>query len=231
MRQVHVGADPVTAGHLGSALTLRGLTRLRLFFVGFGMVIPFAVGIVCAVVRPGGVMLLLSLVFAIAALGLLHFFQVHYAAAIAGPVFALIAIGLERIAASDRSERRLGEAFCVAALTSAALGLALDVPRVRNIQTSFGQDDFYFRRRAALEALAASPGRDLVIVTYGPKHRFHADWVYNDADIDHADVVWARDMGAQRNRELLDYYPDRKKWRLRNGFGDEADGLVPYEAE
>ncbi len=229
LRRVHVGLDPKTAGHSGSALTARSFARLRLFHVGLGMLLPFGVGVACAVVSLEGVMLLLALILGGLALGLLHFFQIHYAATIAGPVFALIAIGLERIAALDPHGRRFGEAFCVAALASTLIGLVGDVRDVPNIQTSFGVDDFYFRRRAAIETLTASPGRDLVIVKYGPEHRLHAEWVYNDADIDLADIVWARDMGAERNRELLDYYPDRRKWRLRNGFGGEADGLAPYE--
>ena len=33
----------------------------------------------------------------------------------------------------------------------------------------------------------------------------HEKWVYNRADIDRAEIVWARDMGS-RNRELLEYF-------------------------
>jgi hypothetical protein len=36
--------------------------------------------------------------------------------------------------------------------------------------------------------------------------------VYNPADIDTAKVVWAMDMGAARNQELIDYYKDRQVW-------------------
>ena len=155
LRRVHTGLDPTTAGQAGSALNSKDLARIRVFFIGLGLLLPFVVGITCALRRRDGRMLLLALVLAGAALELLHFFQIHYAATIAGPVFALVAIGLERIAAIDPHGRRLGEAFCIAALASTVIGLALDVPRVSNIQTSFGVDDFYFRRRAAIEALTA----------------------------------------------------------------------------
>jgi hypothetical protein len=47
------------------------------------------------------------------------------------------------------------------------------------------------------------------------------DWVYNGAEIDGAKIVWARDMGPSSNRELLDYYPQRRVWTL------DADNVSP----
>jgi hypothetical protein len=54
----------------------------------------------------------------------------------------------------------------------------------------------------------------LVIVGYGPDHDLNQEWVYNAADIDTAKIVWARDMGDRDNQELLQYFRDRKVWRL-----------------
>jgi hypothetical protein len=228
MRLVHAGIDAQTRGRPGSALGLEAMDRLLKFFVDRGMLLPFLVGVACAVVRPDGLLLLFGLVFAGVALGLLHYFQVHYAAAIAGPMSALVAIGLERIATFDAKGRRLGEAICVAALVSVTVGLVAQIRLAPLRQTSWGQDDFYFRRREAMNTLTATPGRDVVVVSYGPEHNPHADWVYNSADIDGSDIVWARDMGTERTSELFAYFHDRKKWLLRSGFGKERDGLEPY---
>ena len=30
-------------------------------------------------------------------------------------------------------------------------------------------------------------------------------------------MVWARDLGAEKNKILLNYYPNRKKWSLQVG--------------
>jgi hypothetical protein len=69
-------------------------------------------------------------------------------------------------------------------------------------------------RPLLVDRLRRQGGRHLVIVRYRTDHDIHQDWVYNRADIDGSDIVWARDMGGEKNRELLDYYPDRKVWLL-----------------
>lgn len=61
--------------------------------------------------------------------------------------------------------------------------------------------------------LKRKDGGHLVSVRYGhnrPSHlRDHAEWVYNEADIDRAKMVWAREMGDQQSDKLLHYYKDR----------------------
>lgn len=74
-------------------------------------------------------------------------------------------------------------------------------------------------RVATMRQLDATPGRHLVLVSYGPHHDVDWEWVYNRADIDGAKVVWARDMGADDNQELLRYFHDRQVWRLN---GDQS---------
>jgi hypothetical protein len=69
-------------------------------------------------------------------------------------------------------------------------------------------------RAMMLRQLQQFPSRQLVIVVYGPRHNFDHEWVYNDADIDAAKVVWARDMGTDGNQKLLTYFKDRRVWRV-----------------
>jgi hypothetical protein len=61
----------------------------------------------------------------------------------------------------------------------------------------------------------------LVIVRYGLNHDFNREWVYNEANIDSAKVVWTRDMGASGNHELLQYFRNRKVWVI------DADASSP----
>jgi hypothetical protein len=55
------------------------------------------------------------------------------------------------------------------------------------------------------------------------------DYVYNAADIDGAPIVWARDMGPEKNQELLNYYRGRKVWLLEADL--KADQLRTYPAK
>ena len=83
-------------------------------------------------------------------------------------------------------------------------------------------------RPLLMEQLQRQGGRHLVMVRYGPQHNIHADWVYNRADIDHSAIVWAREMSAERNQELLDYYHDRQVWLLEPDVNPMA--VVPYHS-
>jgi hypothetical protein len=69
-------------------------------------------------------------------------------------------------------------------------------------------------RAALLRELQNTPGEHLVLMHYGPGHAPDREWVYNAADIGHAKVVWARDMGEKDNRELLRYFQNRQIWRV-----------------
>ena len=77
------------------------------------------------------------------------------------------------------------------------------------------------RRIVVNRQLAGITGKLLVFVRYWPQHHFQEEWVYNEADIDQARIVWARDLGDTENEELLRYYPGRVAWLL------EPDAALP----
>ena len=80
--------------------------------------------------------------------------------------------------------------------------------------------------RARLQhQLEQLPGQQLVIVHTRTNYAGSCDWIYNQPDIDHAKVVWARDMGTERNQELVDYFPHHKVWTV-----DQNDSIMRLEA-
>lgn len=77
-------------------------------------------------------------------------------------------------------------------------------------------------REPVAQQLEAIPGEHLVFVSYNLKNYDTFEWVYNEPDIDRARVVWARDMGPEKNAELIRYYPNRHVWQVRVSKGQPA---------
>ena len=81
-------------------------------------------------------------------------------------------------------------------------------------------------RESVERALKKSPGRKLVFVSYWPNHLFQHEWVYNAADIDTSEVIWARDLGPAEDEKLVRYYPNRSVWLLEPDA--QPPRLSPY---
>jgi hypothetical protein len=70
------------------------------------------------------------------------------------------------------------------------------------------------KRLAVQDQLNEIPGKLLVFVRYSARHIYQEEWVWNDADIDAARVVYARDLGPEENQKLIQYYPKRRLFVL-----------------
>jgi hypothetical protein len=68
-------------------------------------------------------------------------------------------------------------------------------------------------------------GEHLVLVRYAPVST-GGEWVYNDADINHAKVVWAREIPGLNMRALLDYFRGRRVWLAQPDLSPPT--LTPY---
>ena len=141
----------------------------------------------------------------------------HYIAPAAGLALALVLLGVQYLHA--RLGARAVIVFAGIFFTDVGLHVA------RN-PTEYANERFAAERRRVVERLASAGGRHLVIVRYASSHDSHLEWVHNQADIDGSPIVWARDMGEARNRELLDYYRNRRIWLLEADAPDPA--LAPY---
>jgi hypothetical protein len=90
-------------------------------------------------------------------------------------------------------------------------------------------------RARILAELEQDGKRHLVLVRYGsldvPYERGYREWVYNEADIDGAKVVWAREMDTAQNRKLLEYFNDRSVWLVEVDQYDSPPKLMPYSLD
>lgn len=146
----------------------------------------------------------------------------HYVAASAGllPVLALYGFRWLRVIGGN-----YGPVLVLAlAILLCAQGRAPD--RDRSWVTSREPSP---RMIATAEAIKQG-GQHLILVRYAADHVDKSnECVYNRADIDGSQIVWARDMGEAQNRELIDYYRGSRKIWLYQPDADAAR-LIPYDS-
>lgn len=164
------------------------------------------------------------------------FFQVHYIAALSC-LFLLISVeGLRQLSRwrTGRQIAALVVFFCAAHFVFwYTLHLFEDSQpslEMRRYEAWNGiNHDNPERRIRVSQQLEKTPGQLLVFVRYAPQHIFQEEWVYNEAAIDDARIVWARDRGPTENEELRRYYPRRAAWLLDPDV--QPPKLGPYQPE
>ncbi len=57
--------------------------------------------------------------------------------------------------------------------------------------------------------------RYIAIVSYEAKYDFHDEIVFNKGDIENAKLIWAHDLGPEKNKSLLEHYTNRKVLRVK----------------
>jgi hypothetical protein len=158
--------------------------------------------------RPLRLAFLIGLFF-LAGLMLETWMHAHYAAP-GGAVFFLLVTESMRVVNAWHCEGRRGGRNVLRGL---AVLLAISFASTVVKMSTADETRWFYKRQAILDYLRQQPEKSLVIVKYDPDHNPHREWVYNEADLIHAKVILARDMGA-KNQELLDYFKDRKVWVL-----------------
>lgn len=151
---------------------------------------------------------------------LVAWFMPHYAAALTATIFVLIVQGFRHI-----RQWRFREYFPGIDLSRAAVISTLLLSPIPSKHINSPHSVLEYRQRVVAQ-LRATPGDDLIIVHYSPKHDPNTEWVYNAADIDHARIVWAREIPGVSLQPLLNYFHDRRVWLL-NADGDPPT-LSPY---
>ena len=137
----------------------------------------------------------------------------HYAAPLTAIFVALAVQGLRHMRVVKWRGRGVGRWAAIGVVAGCFL---FDAAWIGAAGVHVNEDSLYFRgnyhRAAILSQLRATPGEHLVFVRYAPSHSPQKEWVYNRADLEHARVVWARDLGQACNAELIRYFRERKTW-------------------
>jgi hypothetical protein len=59
------------------------------------------------------------------------------------------------------------------------------------------------------------PGNFIAIVSYDEDFTFLDEMVFNRADIENSKLIWAYDLGEEKNKALLDHYQNRQVLRIK----------------
>ena len=179
------------------------------------------------------------LTLAVVALGanFYPFFFPHYIAAFACLLVLLAVTGLERMSRltirgwpAGREAARLLLLLSTAHFAFWYGAHVIDQPSVIQYETWDAINHGDPQGRAAVQnRLAQAPGKQLVFVRYWLQHIFQNEWIYNEADIDSARVVWARDLSATENENLRRYFSGRTVWLLEPDA--RPPHLAPYPLE
>jgi len=145
----------------------------------------------------------------------------HYLGPQAALIYAVLLQGLRHVRMWRIRGRRIGIAvvravpvICVLMIGFRAAAGSLNWSPRSQMATWCTRLSEDHHREDLITQLKRSGGKHLVIVRYAVDHTPNWEWVYNGADIDAADVVWAREMDAARNAELVRYFQGRSVWLL-----------------
>ena len=190
------------------------------FYVGFILTPAFVAGLWAARRTP-------------ALLGTLGFFYAGYSFATwnfphyTAPIFAVMLIvtmkGFEWLRSWVLLGRESGLFLTRAMPTAVALTLVMPAatvltgyPRLVSNQSSkpccaLIQQTTRTQISARLEAI---PGRDIVLVAADVRHPIHTAVLYNEPNIEAAEIVWAHRLGPGRDERLLRHFAGRRVWEV-----------------
>jgi hypothetical protein len=141
----------------------------------------------------------------------------HYGAVWIFPLSVLCAFGLQSLLAAQRLRIFAQIAAVVCLLGLAGVYLASfnrDTKLEWKYWTSYFDREFENRNQIVARLANSAGGGHLVFVKYGDRHNILREWVYNSPRIDHQEIVWAHDLGEERNFKLTNFYGAREVWRV-----------------
>jgi len=187
------------------------------FFVGPALTLPFLMlAGICGDSRVRFLLLAGGIFTGVLAAGV--FFNPHYAAPGTALFFILLVQCMRRLRLWRWHGKKTGVLLVRSILPISAVMLLVVACAPAHFARPWPDYGWYYflpdqtPRSRILERLNETAGRHLVIVRYGANHYPFNEWVYNEPDIDHANVVWAREMAPDQNARLIQYFSGRRVW-------------------
>jgi hypothetical protein len=171
-------------------------------------------------------------------LALLQFVSIpHYVAPAAGAILAILVECMRRLSRLKRHGRAIGMQLVLAgpvimlAILAVRIGLEkahLPFTQANNFESWCCVQPGNQNKARILAMLQKTGGRHLVIVKPKNNPNDFLQWIYNSADMDASPVVWARDLGPDENRTLVNYFRGRSIWLVDPNT--QPARITPYSA-
>lgn len=214
--------------------TLRGFlhrARIKLYYFGREFLVlplPFVLIALPAAARDRRMRVpWMILVIFVAGLAVETWFLPHYFAPAIALLYLVFLQCMRHLRHFRWREKAVGLAFVraivVVYVATVAIRILLAVTHIHpEKEWQHGDLD----RQSIVQKLDSIPGQHVVLVRYAPDFDLDREWVYNESDIDASKIVWARDLGLEKNRDLLTYYRGRHFWSVEGEGSPPA--LEPY---
>jgi len=146
---------------------------------------------------------------------LIHFIstpwmRIQYTAPAIGFFFALVMVGLRHLTTLRWRNLPIGSAAAgVLVITQIIVGVTWPIRWIK-----YDRPIAADLRPAVLKQAAQSKDKQLIFIRYGPDHSPEIELVFNSADIDSSDIIFARDRGLEEDAKLAAYFHGRSTWSL-----------------
>jgi hypothetical protein len=157
----------------------------------------------------------------------------HYAAPVIPLLYGAAAIALRRTRAARLPwlPHRLIHPALPVAIALAASALSYGDILANQIAKKFSEQSQMVAgstpRSSVYRYLEDRSGAHLVFVRYSEDYTVQDEWVYNPADLESASILFVHDLGAEKNRQLIERHADRFVWLATVTTEDKS--LVPYD--
>lgn len=136
----------------------------------------------------------------------------HYLAPILPLIFFILIQGVRHLRAAHWPRKSQGPVFVMGlCLLFVMLSFCIIWLDAANPQST-PRYALALQRSELIKALKQHPQKDLIFVKYSPEHNPHFEWVYNRADIENAEVVWAHILTNEENQKLIEHFADHQIW-------------------
>lgn len=207
-------------------MRLKAKVYYQTFFRGCGLI--FLIGLYSLWRRgsPRWIVAFAFLVFTLGTIIVAWFPYPQYGAPAAALFFLVIAYGFFRLRHMQFGRFSGAQVLRGFLFAQIILSISIFYQRVEHRYSPAGLWYAEVERPRVENIILRNPGKHLVLVRYAEDHPRLEEWIYNEADLNKARIVWARSMDFDSDRKLIAGFPGRQVWLLEPDKPEK--NLGPY---